>query len=100
MAASSGGIPRLLYSESVNQPLLLNETKQYDSTPGATSVSKGSSAQSRARNFTTALGYVDHREDGASKLQQEPSGASPVVDESGTVISPRDVVHRSTEIPG
>ena len=100
---SSGGIPRLLYSESVHAPLLREGHLQYG-VMGTGASSGGMSSESGPRHFSEALnpGYVDDdSEAGNGTVEIQPPPISPrAVDESGTIISPRTVLSRSTEVPG
>ena len=100
---SSGGIPRLLYSQSVRAPLLHEGQLQYG-VVGTGASSGEMSSDSRPRHFSGALnpGYVDDdSETGNRTIEiQSPPIFPRAVDESGTMISPRAVLSRSTEVPG
>ena len=100
---SSGGIPRLLYSESVHTPLIHEGHVQYGVVSTGAS-SGGMSSDSAPRNFSEALnpGYVDDisETDNRTIEIQSPPLSPRAVDESGTIISPRRVLSRSTEVPG
>ena len=100
---SSGGIPRLLYSESVHTPLIHEGHVQYG-VVGTGASSGGMSSDSAPRNYSEALnpGYIDdNSETGNGTVEIPSSPISPrAVDESGTIISPRRVLSRSTEVPG
>lgn len=104
-SGGSGGIPRLLYSESVHQPLLVNDGNQYGSGSGQSSSRgglEGASDDSRPRRFTAALNAYQKTEGSRASEDETPPDpfASPAVDESGTMINPRQVVNRSNEVPG
>ena len=93
---STGGIPQLLYSESVSAPLLTQGQLEY----GANGINETSDS----RDLSVAINTVDDprqvrysRVAMANLLAVNDQNA---VDESGTVISPKAVLARSTEVPG
>lgn len=114
--ATSGGIPRLLY-DSVHEPLLpTGPQDEYGISSPHTSA--GSNSDSRPRHFTDALNPRSESEDeqrASDGTQMDSRGGThtelpnryrrseyrqPAVDESGTMITARSVINRSTEIPG
>ena len=96
---STGGIPQLLYSESVSAPLLTQGQLEY----GANGINETGDS----RDLSVAINTVDEpnktrqvrysRVVMANLLAVNDQNA---VDESGTVISPKAVLARSTEVPG